>query len=237
LLHEVVHKTVFEKKHPIWETILGYFYAILGGLSRTQFTHWHLDHHSELGSFTDDPKRAYLTPKIVKRWYKLLYMTPVLFPIYFRAAAKAAASYPKQVQRKIKRERICLLATHLAIMGGIFFALEIEGLIKLYIVPYLFIFPIVFTVNRLGQHYSIDPEDPAHWASLIAGHFFWDFAYIYSNYHLEHHYFPGVPCYNLPRLQKLLKQLYKKHKIEPQGYFLLLYNWIVKNRIPHTKWV
>ena len=33
----------------------------------------------------------------------------------------------------------------------------------------------------------------------MRGHWFWDFAFLNSNYHLEHHYFPGVPFYRLPR--------------------------------------
>ena len=63
-------------------------YAIPSGISASQFTRWHLDHHAELGSSEDDPKRHYLSPKINARWYKLLYATPALFPIYFRAARK-----------------------------------------------------------------------------------------------------------------------------------------------------
>ena len=67
-----------------------------------------------------------------------------------------------------------------------------------------FIFPIAFTLNRLGQHYDIDPTDPAKWGTLMRGHWFWDFAFLNSNYHLEHHYFPGVPFYRLPALQRAL---------------------------------
>ena len=72
------------------------------------------------------------------------------------------------------------------------------------IIPVFFVFPIAFTLNRLGQHYDIDPDDPAKWGTLMKGHWFWDFAFLNSNYHLEHHYFPGVPFYRLPALQRAL---------------------------------
>ncbi len=65
-------------------------------------------------------------------------------------------------------------------------------------------FPIAFTLNRLGQHYDIDPTDPTKWSTLVRGHWFWDFAFLNSNYHLEHHYFAGVPFYRLPALQRAL---------------------------------
>ena len=65
------------------------------GISASQFTRWHLDHHDNLGSWEDDPKRHWLSPKRNARWFKLLYCTPALIPIYFRAAASEARSYPR----------------------------------------------------------------------------------------------------------------------------------------------
>ena len=88
LLHEVVHHTIFERRRPAAERLLGWLYAVPSGISASQFTRWHLDHHAELGSDEDDPKRHHLSPKRNARWFKLLYATPALFPIYFRAARK-----------------------------------------------------------------------------------------------------------------------------------------------------
>ena len=88
LLHEVVHHTVFKRRRRAAERVLGLLYAIPSGISASQFTRWHLDHHAELGSADHDPKRHHLSPKINKRWYKLLYCSPVLFPMYFRAARR-----------------------------------------------------------------------------------------------------------------------------------------------------
>jgi fatty acid desaturase len=92
LLHEVVHHLVFVRRRPAAERALGWLYAIPSGISATQFTRWHLDHHAELGSSDDDPKRHHLSPKVNKRWFKLLYCTPALFPIYFRAARREAVT-------------------------------------------------------------------------------------------------------------------------------------------------
>src|SRR5262245_64445942 len=112
LLHEVLHHLVFEKRHPRAERALGLAYAIPSGISASQFTRWHLDHHAELGSSEDDPKRHHLSPKINARWYKLLYATPALFPIYFRAARKESATYPAALQKRIALERRVSTAAH-----------------------------------------------------------------------------------------------------------------------------
>jgi fatty acid desaturase len=102
--------------------------------------------------------------------------------------------------------------------------------------PVFFIFPIAFTLNRLGQHYDIDPEDPAKWGTLMKGSPFWDFAFLNSNYHLEHHYFPGVPFYRLPALQRALLPFYQQKQMRWQTYSGLIYGWLIKNQKPHTNW-
>ena len=236
LLHEVVHHAVFDEPHPRAERLLGWLYAIPSGISASQFTRWHLDHHAELGSDEDDPKRHHLSPKINARWYKLLYCSPALFPIYFRAARTEARTYPVDLQQQIAMERRVSILAHLAVLAAIWAMFGFSAALRAYIIPVFFVFPIAFMLNRLGQHYDIDPSDPAKWSTLMRGHWFWDFAFLNSNYHLEHHYFPGVPFYRLPALQRELTPFYERHQMRWQSYSGLLYGWLVQNQAPHTDW-
>src|SRR5713226_1935225 len=157
LLHEVVHKAVLTQSSDRAYRFLGLLYAMPSGISASQFTRWHLDHHAGLGSYEDDPKRHYLSPKINARWLKFLYFTPALFPIYFRAAAKEAVQYEPELQKRIARERLATIAFQLAILLAIAFVAGWWIAWKLYVVPIVFVFPIAFALNRLGQHYDIDP--------------------------------------------------------------------------------
>lgn len=236
LLHEVVHRAVVMQSNDRLYRILGLAYAIPSGISASQFTKWHLDHHAGLGSDEDDPKRHYLSPKLNARWLKFLYFTPALFPIYFRAAAKETASYPPELRRRIARERLATIAFQLSLLGSIAWIGGWAIAFKLYIVPVFFVFPIAFALNRLGQHYDIDPSDPAKWSTLMKASWFWDWAYLFSNYHLEHHYFPGVPFYNLPKLQRLLMPFYEKRGMVARSYGELIWRYLILNRKPHTKW-
>ena len=236
LLHEVVHHTVFKQRRRGAERVLGLLYAIPSGISASQFTRWHLDHHAELGSDVDDPKRHHLSPKINARWYKLLYCSPALFPIYFRAARRESVTYPEALQRRIATERKVSIVFHLSAIAVVWAVFGFYATLRTTIVPVFFIFPIAFTLNRLGQHYDIDPADPAKWGTLMRGHWFWDFAFLNSNYHLEHHYFPGVPFYRLPRLQRELTPFYQRRSMRWQSYGKLVYGWLVENRAPHTDW-
>ncbi|MEW6320005.1 MAG: fatty acid desaturase [Acidobacteriota bacterium] len=236
LLHEVVHHAVFARRRPLAERVLGLLYAVPSGISASQFTRWHLDHHAELGSNEADPKRHHLSPKVNARWYKLLYCTPALFPIYFRAARRESATYPPDLQRRIRAERLLATAFHLSALGALWWAFGAGPALRAYVVPVFFVFPVAFTLNRLGQHYDIDPTDPSKWSTLVPSHWFWNFWFLNSNLHLEHHYFPGVPFYRLPALQRALWPFYARHDIRPRTYGALVKGWIVDNKAPHTNW-
>jgi fatty acid desaturase len=236
LLHEVVHRAVFQRRHGPGNRLLAWLYAVPSGLSPSQFERWHLDHHAELGTEEQDPKRHYLTPKIVRRWYKALYFTPALFPLYFRAAAREAARYPATLRARLRRERAVVTAVHLGLAAAILLAWGWGVLLELYVIPVFFVFPVAFAINRLGQHYDITPDDPAGWGTIIRTNFFWNFLFLWSSYHMEHHYFPRVPFYNLPALHRELAPVLARHPVRVRTYGGLLYDWLIRNSRPHTTW-
>jgi fatty acid desaturase len=125
---------------------------------------------------------------------------------------------------------------HVLVLGALAWFFGWGAAARAYVVPVFFVFPVAFTLNRLGQHYSIDPVDPAGWSTLIRGHWFWDTAFLNSNYHLEHHYFPGVPFYRLPELQKLLTPFYERKGLAWRTYGGLVRGWFFQNKAPHTNW-
>lgn len=236
LVHEAVHQTIFEKKRPFWEKLLGRLYAFPTGVAFSQFERWHLDHHNELGHDHDDPKRAHLSPKKNSRLVKLLYATPALFVIYMRASREEAKTYPAQVQTTIARERLLNLALHLALAGSIFYFGGGWVLLRVWVIPVFFMFPPIFVLNRLGQHYDIDPSDPAKWTTLVNGNPIWHFLFLWSNFHIEHHYYQRVPFYNLTKLNRRLRPFYEKRGLQNRTYREMVWGWLVENKQAHTDW-
>lgn len=236
LLHEVVHSSVFRRRRPGWNRALGLVYATTSGISASQFTRWHLDHHDNLGSWEDDPKRHWLSPKRNARWFKLLYCTPALIPLYFRAAASESRSYPATLRRTIAIERLTTVVLQLAVAWALVAYGGWGVLARVWAIPYFLVFPVAFTLNRLGQHYDIDPGHPLKWSTVMRPSRLWDFLFVYSNYHAEHHYFPNVPFYNLRRLHLKLRPLYERLGLRPHGYGQIVWDWFVRNRAPHTDW-
>src|SRR5258706_2276793 len=94
LLHDAIHNAVWTGRRDAATRTLMLCYSLSSGTSGSQVSRWQLTHHAELGSEIADPKRHYLSPKINARWLKILYFTPALFVIYFRAAKKETATYP-----------------------------------------------------------------------------------------------------------------------------------------------
>ena len=140
------------------------------------------------------------------------------------------------LQAEFQSGNLCGVESAFCTLAAIWWVFGFYAALRASIVPVFFVFPVAFTLNRLGQHYDIDPTDPAKWGTLMRGHWFWDFAYLNSNYHLEHHYFPSVPFYHLPRLQRALIPFYEQRQMRWQSYSRLLYGWLIQNQAPHTDW-
>lgn len=235
LLHEVVHGLVGARRSTIFDTVLGFLYALPAGISASQYTRWHLDHHRELGSDTTDPKRAYLTPRRVARWYKFLYCTPMLFFFYARASARAARAYSPALRRRIRVEKTLALAVHL-IFATALASHSFGALMRVYLLPLFVCFPPAFVINRLGQHYDIDRTRVEAWSTLVNGNKLIRGLYLWSNHHIEHHYFPDVPFYRLGRLNRMLQPFFTREGIHSRSYTGLLVDWFIRNRPPHTAW-
>ena len=160
LLHEVVHHTIFDAA-PSWR----------GARARAGSTPCRAGSpraSSRAGTSIITPSSAptrtipsgtTCRPKINARWFKLLYCSPALFPIYFRAARRESATYPaRRCSGAIALERKVSIAAHLSALALIWtLAGGAAAALRAYIIPVFFVFPIAFTLNRLGQHYDIDP--------------------------------------------------------------------------------
>ena len=235
LLHEVVHSSVFDNRRAGWNRALGLLYAPTSGISASQFTRWHLDHHDNLGSSEDDPKRHWLSPKRNARWFKLLYCTPALIPIYFRAAASEARSYPAALRRTIVLERLATVSLQLGLaaalvnLGGWGPGPRVGGSL----------------LPRLPRGVHAQPPRPALRHRPLAP------AEVVHGHGAEPAVGLPVRLLELPRRAPLLPQraflqppeaapaarpLYAELGIKPHTYREIVWEWFVRNRAPHTDW-
>ena len=77
-----------------------------------------------------------------------------------------------------------------------------------WLVPYCTLTQVFFRIRGAIEHGNVpDPENPyqqtrTYFIPPVLGFFF---APKYVNYHLEHHLYPSIPFYNLPRMHAALK--------------------------------
>lgn len=236
LLHEQLHNVIFTKPHPRLSRALALIYSWPSAISATQFTRWHLDHHGNLGHEVDDPKRGNLSPKTNARWLKALYFTVALVGIYARAAGAENTRYDEALRAKIRRERMTNFGLHIALAVVIGLVGGWYTLARVHLIPMMVFFPIAFIVNRLGQHYWIDETDPAKWGTRVDGNPVIHYLFLWSNFHLEHHYYPLVPMYNLRRLNLELRPFFNEIGWPNRTYRELFWGWVIQNRKSHTNW-
>lgn len=98
----------------------------------------------------------------------------------------------------------------------------------LWVLPQATWLPLVTRLRNIAEHACIDvgEPDPMRQARTTKASFLERLliAPYYVNYHCEHHMFMHVPCYNLPRVHRVLrsKGVGERMLIEPGGYLKVL---------------
>lgn len=88
-----------------------------------------------------------------------------------------------------------------------FFKLWIPVLL-LWFVPIFMVVPVIMRLRSIAEHFGLPGETALNSSRNYAGPW-WErmfFTPHNGGYHLDHHLFPSVPFYNLPRLNKLLNK-------------------------------
>jgi fatty acid desaturase len=108
----------------------------------------------------------------------------------------------KSQSRSFARANLCFLATWLLVYVAIG-AWSIQAALLGVVAPLLLLIPISGLrgyVEHAGTG-GMDFSNSRSWASPIYTFLFWG-----NNLHLEHHLYPGVPCYRLPAVHRLLEE-------------------------------
>ena len=228
--HELSHKTMFKTQalNEIFIRINGF----LTWFNFYHFRHSHVKHHQ----FTvhDDLDMEVMLPQIL-RWYHWIFAFTINFlPIYqnlsrhFRYAFGRRREVilnsvwerrifpetkPEALRRLVKWSRI-LIGGHFAL--AVVFVATGNWILLLLVTFAPFIIGWFGLITHMPQHVGMKP-DIADWRrntrTYLAGPFVC-FFYWNMNYHVEHHMYPAVPYYNLPKLRKAIES---DLPIAPQG--------------------
>jgi fatty acid desaturase len=170
-------------------------------------------HHRHLGGPGDpDEYRNYTGDARVRwalQWVRLTIGTLVYMPLIPVVAWRRAADS--------ERRRIAIeYAAMSAVWVAAFTLIPLRVLLQVWLIPGVLV-GYISAVRALAQHALTDAHDPLLASRSVRSNPLVSFCLLNENYHLEHHLFPEIPSYNLPRLHALL-QARLPHSVEARSY-------------------
>ena len=224
LMHDAAHYRGYANRS--LNDFVGELLALPTSSSMAGYRNTHFAHHRELNSENDpDWQRnfglvEYEFPAPPRRM--LMYIAQYLSGL---KTATAVFGFHKNKETRdipaaVARARLCFFAGLL--LASI--ALGFWKLLLLYwIVPLLTVFLAIRYIRSVAEHYAVEHENVLNESRTVLAPFWelWLIAPWGLNYHLEHHLFPGVPCFRLGELHRLLmtREPYPQVAHITHGYF------------------
>lgn len=208
LMHEAIHGNLFRNRR--LDRLVGFVAGIPALFSVTAYRVTHLIHHRHNRTKLDPDELTNLTTDrhlLSLAFYSWIVVGVVLYLLHVPITA---------LRRGRRRERAAIVAEYLFIAGlyASIFAVaahyHASGLVvQLWVIPLLFA-AVFVNVRGWAEHMMTVPGHPLTQSRTITSNRLLSFLNINLNYHLEHHLFPAMPWYNLPRLHALLQDEYRE---------------------------
>jgi len=218
--HELSHKTPFKTKS-INEFFLK-VYAFFGWWDRVWYRPSHIRHH-QVTVYNHYDGEVVLPQKLTlkdwKFWLGLFAWDPEStwknFQIYYRRATGRLDNAwfefvlpegNEQLRRQHRNWARFTLIGH-ALLAALFIATGHWFLIFIFNLGAQYCGWLGRLLCPMPQHFGMSPNVPDHRLSCRTYTCSWLPAFLYWNmqYHVEHHMFPAVPFFNLPKLRKVIE--------------------------------
>ncbi|CAN5116401.1 fatty acid desaturase family protein [soil metagenome] len=220
LMHEAAHG-VLAKEARLNDWLGHWLCAVPIGASLSAYRPYHLSHH-RFAQQAEDPdlmlsapfpvSRASLRRKIIRDLTgQTFFKQRVLLPLAISRAGSRASSAAHDYEAIVTgRSVLPFVLVNLAILTGFAFAGVWWAYFALWLLPMATWFPMVTRLRNIAEHACVEgaATDPFRAArtTRAAG---WERALIapyWVNFHAEHHLFMWTPCYNNPKVHRLLKE-------------------------------
>jgi fatty acid desaturase len=204
LLHEASHRLLFER--PILNEAIGFLCGLPVLLSVSGFRTNHLAHHERRGSTADiaDVGANFRdSTSSVLFYYLSILIRAYGFILYLPLIGLAKGGW---------KARTKSLAEH-GLMAGccafVFLQFPAELIVKLWVIP-LLISAHLTELRAVAEHGLTTRGNVFTATRTVVSNRCVSFFMCNINYHLEHHLFPALPWYNLPRAHRLLQDEHRQ---------------------------
>jgi fatty acid desaturase len=204
MMHEGTHSLL--TKNPTVTRWLGFFCGLPGLVSYSAYRSIHLVHHGHTRS-KDDPDDI---EKSARRFIPLVlvYYVVLLVGIYVYILTVAVVGFQK-ANAQHRRDIVVEYGLMAVIIAAVFWLVPFATLLHCWLIP-LLIAGQLSNVRGLAEHGMTTRGNEFTDTRTVISNPFVRFMMCNLNYHLEHHLFPGIPWYYLPKVHQLLQEEYRR---------------------------
>lgn len=207
LMHEAIHGNLFRHRRlDRWAAFLLGAPVLIGG---SAYRVTHLLHHrhnrserdpDEFGNYVRDPR---LLPWVFYAW-GVLGMLVFLVHVHVNALRLAT----ERERAAVVTEYLLLLALYTGAAALVVRSGAGDLLVHGWLLP-MCVAWLMVNLRGWSEHLLTRPGHPLTQTRTVTTNRIVRFFLCNLNYHLEHHLFPGIPWYNLPRVHALLQDEYR----------------------------
>ena len=207
LMHEGIHGSLFRNRR--WDRHCAFLVGLPSTLSASAYRVNHLLHHKYTRTEQDPDEFDNVSKNVVVRsifFYAFIVFGMILFVLRLPFIAWKNAS-PRQ-RREMAKERLLLSFIQVAVVGAALYFGCFTALLQVWLFPLCFTI-LLGNVRGWTEHALTHGGHPLTKARTVTSNRVFSFLNLNLNYHLEHHLFPGVPWYNLPKVHQILLDDYR----------------------------
>ena len=218
LVHDATHYLLFTNR-TVNDIVSDLFAGFPVNISTTLYRSTHYPHHRYTNT-PDDPDYEYQVtdpdwqwPKT--RWEAVKVLLKSMFIINIRSAIKVANRWAPGMNLFTPitpayplRARILFVTVTITVYAVLIYTGLIWKALILWMVPALTVVNLTNRMRAMAEHIVVPGTHELNTTRTVIPNLL-ERLFISPlgiNYHIEHHVFPSVPCYNVPKLHKLLMQ-------------------------------
>jgi fatty acid desaturase len=218
LMHEALHRNLF--RNPTWDRWAAFTLGVPAFFSGTAYKVVHLNHHRNTRTAADQDEISNFC-RTTAQYRALFYLWYVAgtFVYFFVVPCKAILLATPAVRHRIVREYAAMFAIYAAAITALVTAGHAAWLLSYWLLPAQ-VAMVLSNVRGMAEHLGTDTGSAITKARTITSNPVVAFLMCNLNYHLEHHLFPGIPWYNLPKAHRLMQSIYARSGVHVQRSYV-----------------
>lgn len=209
LMHEGIHGNVFRRRLP--DQWFSFFVSAPVFVSASAYRVVHLMHHRYNRTAHDPDEITNVTAHrdLLRIVFYAWGCIGMFFYVLVRLPAKALHLSNYEERRQILTEYALLLIVYTGLVLAATTYGFLDGLLHYWIFPGLFT-GLFANVRGWAEHMMTEPGHPLTQTRTVTSNKLFSLLNVNLNYHLEHHLFPAIPWYHLPKVHQLLRDEYRR---------------------------